>query len=168
MEKPIMNIDELEYMDWEHGNRFAARFGLMSRKLGSQGLGYNLTIVPAGKRAFPFHSHRVNDEMFFVISGSGEVRIGEQRWGIREGDVIACPPGGPETAHQIINSSESDLKYLAISTTISPEVAEYPDSDKVGVIMELDSHRDGMPDFWRLMMKSESTNVDYWEGEESG
>ena len=82
--------------------------------------------------------------------------------------MIACPPGGPETAHQIINNSDSELKYLAVSTTVSPEVAEYPDSDKVGVIMELDSNQDGMPDMWRLMMKAESTHVDYWEDEESG
>ena len=168
MDKPILNIDDLDFMDWGHGDRFAARFGLISRKLGSRGLGYNLTVVPAGKRAFPFHSHRVNDEMFFVVSGRGEVRIGEHRWSIREGDVIACPPGGPETAHQIINNSDSELKYLAVSTTVSPEVAEYPDSDKVGVIMELDSNQDGMPDMWRLMMKAESTHVDYWEDEESG
>ena len=168
MDKPILNIDDLDFMDWGHGDRFAARFGLISRKLGSRGLGYNLTVVPAGKRAFPFHSHRVNDEMFFVVSGRGEVRIGEHRWSIREGDVIACPPGGPATAHQIINNSDSELKYLAVSTTVSPEVAEYPDSDKVGVIMELDSNQDGMPDMWRLMMKAESTHVDYWEDEESG
>jgi len=167
MNKPIVNIDDLDFMDWGHGDRFAARFGLISRKLGSRGLGYNLTVVPAGKRAFPFHSHRVNDEMFFVVSGRGEVRIGDHRWKIREGDVIACPPGGPETAHQIINNSDSELKYLAVSTTVSPEVAEYPDSDKVGVIMELDSKQNGMPEMWRLMMKNESTRVDYWEGEGS-
>ncbi|NNL94676.1 MAG: cupin domain-containing protein [Xanthomonadales bacterium] len=165
MNKPILNINDLEFMDWGQGERFAARFGLISRRIGANGLGYNLTVVPPGKRAFPFHSHRVNDEMFFIVSGSGQIRIGDKLWDIREGDVIACPPGGPETAHQIINNSDADLEYLAVSTTMSPEVAEYPDSDKVGVIMELDDSKDGMPEIWRLMMKSESTQVDYWEGE---
>ena len=70
MSKQILNIDELEYLDLGHGDRFAARMGPISRKIGARGLGYNLTVVPAGKRAFPFHSHRVNDEMFFVIEGS--------------------------------------------------------------------------------------------------
>ncbi|MBT8063266.1 MAG: cupin domain-containing protein [Gammaproteobacteria bacterium] len=165
MNKPILNINDLEFMDWGQGERFAARFGLISRRIGANGLGYNLTVVPPGKRAFPFHSHRVNDEMFFIVSGSGQIRIGDKLWDIREGDVIACPPGGPETAHQIINNSDADLEYLAVSTTMSPEVAEYPDSDKVGVIMELEDSKDGMPEIWRLMMKSESTQVDYWEGE---
>ncbi|NNE06423.1 MAG: cupin domain-containing protein [Xanthomonadales bacterium] len=167
MNKPILNINDLEFMDWGQGERFAARFGLISRRIGANGLGYNLTVVPPGKRAFPFHSHRVNDEMFFIVSGSGQIRIGDKLWDIREGDVIACPPGGPETAHQIINNSDADLEYLAVSTTMSPEVAEYPDSDKVGVIMELEDSKDGMPEIWRLMMKSESTQVDYWEGEDT-
>lgn len=167
MDKPILNIKDLEFMDWGQGERFAARFGLISRKIGANGLGYNLTVVPPGKRAFPFHSHRVNDEMFFILSGSGQIRIGDKRWDISEGDVIACPPGGPETAHQIINTSEADLEYLAVSTTKSPEVAQYPDSDKVGVIMEFEANEDGMPEMWRLMMKSESTQVDYWEGEDT-
>ena len=47
-----------------------------------------------GKRAFPFHNHQVNEEMFFVIAGSGEVRIGAEMFPIRKGDIIACPAGG--------------------------------------------------------------------------
>lgn len=166
MSKPILNIDDLDYMDWGHGDQYAARFGLIGRKLGSQGLGYNLTVVPAGKKAFPFHNHRVNDEMFYIVEGSGEVRIGEETWPIRQGDIIACPPGDRTTAHQIINNSEGELRYLAVSTTRSPEVAEYPDSGKVGVIMELDGGEGDLPKMQRLMMKDEATEVDYWDGED--
>jgi len=165
MSKHILNIDKLDYMDWGHGEKFGAKFGLISRRIGSINLGYNLTVVPAGKRAFPFHSHRVNDEMFFIVEGEGEIRIGEETHAIRQGDVIACPPGGPETAHQIINTSDAELRYLAVSSNMSPEVAEYPDSDKYGVIIELEGEDSAMPEFWRLMMKGESTQVDYWEGE---
>ena len=166
MSKHILNINDLEFMDWGHGEEFAAKFGLISRRIGSKNLGYNLTVVPPGKRAFPFHSHRVNDEMFFIIEGSGEIRIGKDTYPLQQGDVIACPPGGPETAHQIINNSDTELRYLAVSTNNSPEVAEYPDSDKYGVIIELDESEGGMPKMWRLMMKGESTQVDYWEGED--
>lgn len=167
MDKPILNIDELDTMDWGHGDAFAARFGLISRRIGATQLGYNLTVVPPGKRAFPFHSHRSNEEMFFIIEGSGEVRVGDQRWPLRQGDVLACPAGGPETAHQIINTSDAELKYLAVSTTQSPEVAEYPDSDKCGVIVELEDNPDtGMPNMWRLMVHMDDTGVDYWDGED--
>jgi uncharacterized cupin superfamily protein len=54
---------------------------------------------------------------------------------IRKFDFIACPPGGREVAHQMINTGKVDLKYLALSTKIREEIAEYPDSDKVGIFI---------------------------------
>lgn len=113
-----------------------ARMGQIGAVVGAQKLGYNVTAVPPGRRAFPFHSHRVNEEMFFVLEGEGEVRIGDARHPIKKGDVVACPPGGPETAHQMINTGATELRYLAVSTKMVPEIAEYPDSKKFGVLGE--------------------------------
>jgi uncharacterized cupin superfamily protein len=62
--------------------------------------------------------------MFVALQGSGEVRIGETVYPIRSGDLIACPPGGKETAHQIVNTGADELHYLAVSTKLSPEIAE--------------------------------------------
>ena len=62
-----------------------------------------------------------------MLEGEGEVRIG-RRHTIKKGDVIAHPPGGPETAHQIVNTSKAELKFLAISTLPMPEICDYPDS----------------------------------------
>ena len=45
-----------------------------------------------GKRAFPFHSHRVNEEMFFVLEGKGEIRIGTETYPVTRGDVISEYP----------------------------------------------------------------------------
>ena len=166
MNRPILNIAELEYHPWGRGERFAARIGAIGSRLGAQKLGYNLTVLPPGKRAFPFHSHRVNEEMFFVVEGEGEVRIGEARYPIRSGDVIACPSGGPETAHQIVNTSQAaELKYLAVSTRLSPEIAEYPDSGKFGVLAEFPPGADGRPQMLRFIGRTQATLDDYWEGE---
>jgi uncharacterized cupin superfamily protein len=96
----------------------------------------------AGKRAFPFHNHRVNEEMFFILEGSGSVRIGAETFPVRSGDVIACPPGGPETAHQIINTGTTELKYLAVSTQEMPEICDYPDSGKF-LVTERQRNADG-------------------------
>lgn len=165
MTRPILNIADLEFRPWGKGERFEARMGAIGTRLGAQKLGYNLTALPPGKRAFPFHNHRANEEMFFVVEGEGEVRIGEARYPIRSGDVIACPPGGPETAHQIINTSQTaELKYLAVSTRLSPEIADYPDSGKFGVLAELPPGADGKPRVWRFLGRGEAS-LDYWEGE---
>jgi uncharacterized cupin superfamily protein len=137
--------------------------GLIGPMIGAQRLGYNVTVVPPGRRAFPFHSHRVNEEMFFVLAGRGEVRIGPDTHPIREGDVIACPPGGPETAHQIVNTGDAELRYLAVSTKLSPEIAEYPDSGKFGVLAEL-TGADGRRDMFRFLGRPDQS-VGYYDGE---
>jgi uncharacterized cupin superfamily protein len=162
MNRPILNIAEVELKarppafaaTGAAADRFDARAGAIASRLGAQKLGYNVTAVRPGKRAFPLHNHRVNEEMFFILEGTGEIRIGDAVHPIRPGDVIACPPGGTETAHQIVNSGSSELKYLAVSTRLSPDIAEYPDSGKFGVLAE--SFR---------FVGREGDAVPYWDGE---
>src|SRR5690348_11863028 len=113
---PILNIDAIEYRDWARGEKFAAKLGDVGRRVGAQKLGYNVTVLPPGKRAFPRHNHTVNEEMFLILEGEGEVVIGAKRTPVRKGDFIACPPGSTDTAHQIVNTSNADLRYLAVST----------------------------------------------------
>jgi uncharacterized cupin superfamily protein len=144
--------------------RFDARIGFIGPRIGAQKLGYNITAVPPGKRAFPFHNHRVNEEMFFVLQGTGEVRIGENTYPLRSGDVVACPAGGKETAHQIINTGTEELRYLAVSTKLSPEIVDYPDSGKFGVLAELPAGPDGKSQRF-VYVGRESGSLNYWEGE---
>jgi uncharacterized cupin superfamily protein len=166
MSEHILNIDDIEYHTWGNGDRFEAQMGRISSRIGAKKLGYNVTVLAPGKCAFPFHNHRVNEEMFFVLEGQGDVRIGSETHPVRQGDVIACPPGGRETAHQLINTSElGDLKYLAVGTSESPEIAEYPDSEKVGVFGEFSADGDGKPTAMRYIIRDQEDMTDYWEGE---
>jgi uncharacterized cupin superfamily protein len=142
MHPPILNLHQVELEPLpealapggETAGRYQQRMARIGQQLGSQKLGYRLYVLAPGMRGSPFHSHRVNEEMFYVVAGEGEVRLGAERFPIREGDVIACPPGGPEKAHQIINTSQQELRYLAVSTQQQPEICEYPDSNKYAVM----------------------------------
>ena len=172
MPKPIMNIADVQLRRIGHRpdaaddnvpEKFQAQIGGIGRHIGARKLGYNLTVVQPGYRAWPFHNHRINEEMFFILEGSGEVRIGSETFPIKKGDVIAHPPGGPETAHQIVNTSNAELKYLAISTVETPEICDYPDSRKFAV-MAADSGPDGQSKLWRFAAR-ESDGLDYWDGE---
>ena len=171
MDKPIINIADIQLPLRPAGlgapgsaaDRFDVRMGEIAPRIGAQKLGYNLTAIPPGKRAFPFHSHRVNEEMFFILEGSGQVRIGAQTHAIRVGDVIACPPGGPDSAHQIINTGDDDLKFLAVSTLIYPEICDYPDSGKF-LVAENQRDADGKVHGFRHIGRVESA-LDYWDGE---
>ena len=168
--KPIINLVDIELSPLPAGvappesmaDRYAPRMGAVGARIGAQKLGYNVTAIAPGKRAFPFHNHRVNEEMFFVLEGEGEVRIGEAVYPIRAGDVIACPAGGPEAAHQIANTGEAELKYLAVSTKMLPEIAEYPDSGKFGILAEFPGEPGERPRGFRFVSR-ESESTSYWE-----
>ncbi len=151
----LVNLDALELELETHGARFESRSRRIGKLLGASKLGYSYDVVPPGKRACPFHSHRANEEMFFILAGTGLLRYGDETRAIRAGDVICCPTGGPETAHQIINDSDAELRYLSVSTMVTPEVCEYPDSQKVLAYAVALSH-----------MTARAAEVDYWQGEE--
>lgn len=171
--KPVINLQEIEYTAWGRGaerpgagtagEKYQAAIGYVGPKIGAQKLGYNITVLPPGKAAFPAHCHRVNEEMFFVLEGAGELRIGDQKYPLKTGDFIACPPGGPESAHQIFNSSQAELKFLAVSTMMSPEIAEYPDSGKIG-FYHARADGDGRPAPFRHITRQGGA-VPYWDGE---
>ncbi|MGE3249360.1 MAG: cupin domain-containing protein [Hyphomonadaceae bacterium] len=161
MPKPIMNLDEAEFDDIEDNGLYTSKRASISPHIGARDLGYNLTVLPPGKAQCPFHSHRAEEEMFFILEGEGELRFGDARYPIRAHDVIACPTGGGEVAHQIINTGQTDMRYLAISTMADVEICEYPDSEKVLAV----SGGPGEPGF-RGMYRAETT-VDYYDREET-
>ena len=170
--KPVVNIADIELQarpaafaaKGDAAARYDARMGMVGPRIGARLLGYNITAVAPGMRAFPMHNHRVNEEMFYVIAGSGELRVGAQTHAVRAGDIIACPPGGPETAHQLVNTGDTELTYLAVSTKLSPELCEYPESGKFGVMADLGRDADGRPAMFRHVGRPDDAR-DYWEGE---
>ncbi|MDR3571662.1 MAG: cupin domain-containing protein [Candidatus Pacebacteria bacterium] len=171
MEKHIVNLDEIEpkpfsapIPDHLKEKYEGVKLGFIAPLIGAQKLGYNLTIVPPGKRAFQFHNHRVNEELFFILAGEGEVRIGNETFKIRAGDLIAHPPGGPETAHQIVNTSNTELKYLSFSTKEGPEICDYPDSKKFAILHVEGTNPDGSPKQFRYVGK-EDESLGYFDGE---
>lgn len=172
VKRPIMNLGEIDPRPLpavfapppELAARFECRTAPIAAALGARKLGYNVTVVPPGKRAFPAHNHRVNEEMFLVLAGSGELRVGPEKFALRAGDIVCCPAGGPETAHQIVNNRAVELRYLAVSTLQFPEVVEYPDSGKYGVMTGSTAYPLGDQPPFRLFAR-QSAAVPYWDGE---
>jgi len=169
---PVINLDQLELRPLppvmaapgETAERYAPRVATVGLLLGATKLGYNVIALPPGKRGFPFHSHRENEEMFFVLNGTGEIRIGDEFHPLRSGDIVSCPAGGPETAHQIINTGTVDLCYLALSTKCSPDIIEYPDSGKFRVISDDAVDADGTPRHFDVIGRT-GESLGYWDGE---
>lgn len=159
--KPIMNLADVEFDDVEENGRYTSRRATISDHIGARQLGYNLTILLSGKAQCPFHSHHGEEEMFLILEGEGELRFGQERFPLRRHDVIACPTGGPEVAHQIINTGTTELRYLALSTLVELEACEYPDSGKILISAGKRGDR-GL----RKMFRAEAT-VDYYDREKT-
>ncbi|MTI44485.1 putative cupin superfamily protein [Roseibium hamelinense] len=169
---PILNIEEvLAQPDMCDENpergKFQARFGFIGRALGTQQIGVNVTIVPPGKAAWPRHFHYINDEMFIILSGSGTLHYGEEDYPFKPMDVIHIE-AGTGIPFQIHNTSETELRYLALSTLDPADVFVYPDSNKIGIMAKAAPFRDlagddGLPAFRKWVTTDMS--IGYWEGE---
>jgi uncharacterized cupin superfamily protein len=161
---PVVNIAEVPLRDGGNGQQFAARLGRVGAIVGASKLGCQYHIVPPGKKAFPRHCHHANEEMFFVVAGEGTYRLGEHSYPIREGDVISAPAGDASTAHQIVNTSAAELRYLAFSTRLDPDVTEYPDSNKFGVASMIPPGAGMMSAKFGYLGRHDHP-VDYFDGE---
>jgi len=159
----IRNFDECDLERFERAPLYESRCGAVigPRVAGAAAckLGASLDIVPPGKATCPFHFHYAQEEMFVILEGSGTLRVAGERLPVRAGDVIAIPPG-PQYPHQIINTSDAPLKYLSISTQETPEICEYPDSNKYLAYSRVDG-----PLLRNRRTHRAESDLDYWDGE---
>jgi uncharacterized cupin superfamily protein len=160
-EKPIINVDEVPLAQRGNGKSFVVKWGRVGPRLGLTAVGCAVHVVPPGKKAFPFHRHHVMDELFVILSGEGQYRWGEETLPVKAGDLVAAPAG--TEAHQLINTSEGDLRYLGISSTGSVDVVEYPDSSKIGAAAGV---KNGDLKTATYVAMGRMQAADYYDGEE--
>jgi uncharacterized cupin superfamily protein len=122
-------------------------------KLGASRLGMSIYDLPPGEAICPYHFEWTDEEWLIVIAGSAAVRTPEGEAVLSPGDVT-CFPAGPTGAHLVRNASEEPVRVAIFSTKNEFGIAEYPDSDKVGVWAG-DAH----------YMLRRGSHVDYWDGE---
>ncbi len=156
-----VNISSNEWDEEETEPGFAARRLRLGRRLDAELLGASVYELPTGQRSFPAHFHHANEELLLVLSGRLTARVegGEQQ--LRAGDALLFRRG-PAGLHQFVNRSDEPVRFLVVSTMIAPEVAEYPDSGKIGVFAEAPGS--GRTDRLKRFLRADST-VEYLEGE---
>lgn len=163
---PIVQLDDIELNTQIHGDAFEAAMGTITGIMETKYLGARLMVVPPGKKAWPHHSHHANDEIFVILEGEGSLRFGNDRHPLNAGCVAVCPTGGPETAHQIINTGTGDLKYIAVSSMREPDIMEYPDSGKWGAVAgSAPGGNAGDRTFFSFIRAD--AKVEYWDGEDT-
>ena len=55
------------------------------------------------------HRHVRTEEIYYILAGRGEMRIGEEIQTVLPGDAIAIPPGA---VHEITNTGREVLSFL--------------------------------------------------------
>lgn len=58
------------------------------------------------------HAH-ANEEVFYVVSGFGRIRVGEEEKAIGPGECVYVPP---TVVHQLINTGNEALKVIAAAS----------------------------------------------------
>ena len=56
------------------------------------------------------HEHEDHEEIYFIINGTGKVKIGNEEALFRDGDIIYIPE---KTTHSIVNDGEEMVNFLA-------------------------------------------------------
>jgi uncharacterized cupin superfamily protein len=117
-----------EVPDWGGG-------GVGARRLvrGREGaLGASLWEFQPGGCQFVYHFHHGSEELLVVLRGDPTVRLHDGDRQLREGDVVPLPRG-PKGGHQIRNESDRVARVLIVSSNADPDVAEYPETGKIGL-----------------------------------
>lgn len=159
----IKNLSDIPVQTISEGDFQCERQSITSA-LGSQMLGASVFKLPPNKKAFPYHFHYSNEEMIYVMSGEGSLKTPDGLKAIKAGDFIGLPIN-EDNAHQVINTSDAELVYLCISTMVAPDVMEYPDSGKVGVMAGNAPGGDKSLSKLKAFFKKDDA-VGYFEGEE--
>ena len=138
---------------WEHPD-YAYQKRVIVGKEDAAHLDVSVYEIPPGKAAYPYHYHAGNEEVFFILSGSGLLRTPDGERTVTAGDFLYFP-NNEKGAHKLTNVSDHEpLVYVDFDTRHDPEVVFYPDSGKVGV------SGGGM----RLFVPTDQ-QVDYYDGE---
>lgn len=122
--------------------------------LGAELFGVSLYEIEPGQKGFPYHWQHVEEEMLIVLDGEPTLRTPEGEHRLTRGDAVVFRRG-PEGAHLIRNDTADAVRVVMLSTPSQLEIAEYPDSEKVGIFAK------GL----RLFVRREA-GVDYFDGEE--
>lgn len=154
----MANVFEPDFDDLRERPGFKARRARVGRQAGAERLGLSLWEVAPGEAAYPYHFHLGEEEALVILEGRPVLREPEGETELRPGDVLSFRRGA-EGAHQLINRTDSAVRFLAVSTNGDPDIVVYPDSNKVGVA-ERPPHGGGLRQFFPL-----GAAVGYWEGE---
>ena len=124
-----MSDDNIWSDEWEADDDWSGG-GAQSKRLprGSQ-LGASVYELEPGDFVV-YHFHHGSEELMIVLRGRPTLRTGDGSRQLDEGKVVHFPTG-PDGAHGVTNETDQPVRFVMVSTLVTPEVAEYPDLKQI-------------------------------------
>jgi uncharacterized cupin superfamily protein len=118
----LVHWDDMEAYRREFGH-IAATWRDLGRAAGTRTVGLRRVQVDPGRWATPLHVHATEEEIFFVLSGSGISLQGGVAYEVGAGDCLVHPAGGP--AHTL-RAGPDGLDALAFGQRAPAEIVRLP------------------------------------------
>mgnify|MGYP001823234216 CR=1 FL=1 len=67
--------------------------------------------------AGPLQEHKGRDLVFYIMEGAGEIRLGDQLIGLKQGNLLYVPDG---VQHQILTQEDDSLSYILFTVFNDP------------------------------------------------
>jgi len=97
---------------------FTSLDGAIVYELGSEkerqatGVGFAAGFLPGDRKAKPHH-HKVSEELYYVISGQGKVRLDDKVFDVKKGSLVYIPT---KVVHGLGNTYSENLEILCVSS----------------------------------------------------
>jgi mannose-6-phosphate isomerase-like protein (cupin superfamily) len=102
----IVNIEQVKPFTTKDGSEIRELLAHRNSCIRNQTLA-EARLAPGASTAA--HHHVATEEIYYVLEGEGEMRLGAQRRRVGPGDAIAIPPGA---VHELTNTGPRVLKFL--------------------------------------------------------
>jgi uncharacterized cupin superfamily protein len=160
----MANVFKPDFDAHEQRPGFTSRRARIGWQAGTERLGASVYELPPGQATFPYHWHAANEEMLIVLAGRPSVRTPAGWRKLEEGEVVSFPRGA-RGAHQVVNRSDQEVRFLMLSEMNAPEVNFYPDTGKIGALTRAPGSRitDEHQELSEFFMPGDA--IDYWQDE---
>ena len=106
--------EDIKLKETSSGELFTVLLGRHESKGASKQHTVAMVEVPPGKKSSP-HYHKEREESYYFLEGEGLARIESKEAKVKKGDLVFSRPG---QKHEFINSSNSPMKYLVITSPL--------------------------------------------------
>jgi mannose-6-phosphate isomerase-like protein (cupin superfamily) len=118
----IVNLMELDNQAAEGGSTLEARFA--RSRIDSEHIGLSHFRYAPGRRSAKGHTHKEQEEVYVVLSGSGRVKLDDEIVDVRPWDVVRVAPG----TFRGFAAGQEGLELLAVGSD-RPEGGDGVSSD---------------------------------------